>query len=479
MPMRFLRLMLVFGMIAGCSVGPKYAPPENAVGDEWQSHGDEESSGPAVAAWWSQFHDPLLDKYIGMAAGNNKDVARAEAAVLQARALRDIAASRLFPQISSDLSATKTYFSKNGPVIAGLPLGVQLPQIQNLFSILFDAAWEIDLFGKTRHAVESAEAHVESAVEQRNGTLITVLAEVARNYMELRRFQKEASLIEKNIRLLERAEQIVNGQLAAGLANQLNLENTSALLSGERAALPDAIANIYRSIYSLSLLTGRLPEELADELIVMQELPDPPDIVSVGLRSDLLRRRPDVRKAERDLAAATAAVGVAAASFYPTFSLLGGAGLQSLEIKDLFQSASKTWDYGGKVDIPVYEGGRLTGSLHAAEAGQTMAFSTYQQTVLAALKDAESALVAYSESAQAVRRHEETVGHLEKVECITRERFDKGLIGVIDWINSQIQLISAEETLLKNRCANLVDLVALYKALGGGWETGQNQPCSD
>ncbi|MBF8263079.1 MAG: oprM-A [Parachlamydiales bacterium] len=491
--MRPLRLIpLIMLAIAGCTVGPKYLPPDNTVGDAWHEKGNEESIEPTVTAWWSQFHDPLLNKYIEMAACNNKDLARAEAAILQARALRDIAASRLFPQITSDLSAVKTYFSKNGPVFAvspgggqgggissattGLPFQAQVPQVQNLYNALFDATWEIDLFGKTRRTVESAEARVESAIEQRNDTLVTVLAEVARNYMELRGFQKHAWYLEENIRLLEQTEQVVNDQLAAGLANQINCENTRALLSDARAALPDIIADIYRSIYTLSLLTGQMPEELVDELIVKQELPALPDIVAVGLRSDLLRRRPDVRKAERELAAATADVGVAVASFYPTFSLLGDAGLQSLQIKNLFQSASKTWAYGGDFNVPIYEGGKRVGNLHAFEAAQTMALSSYQQTVLAALQNTESALVAYSESLATRRRHEETVQHLEKVECITRERFEKGLIGVLDWINSQIQLISAEETLLKNQSASLIDLVALYKALGGGWEPQDQFP---
>ncbi len=479
-------------LLVGCTVGPKYEQPENVISDEWQKTDDGIVDDQPLTAWWSQFNDPLLNRYIEMAALNNKDLAQAEAAILQARAIRDVAASKLFPQITSDISAIKTYFSKNGPVFSatpgggsgggetnpgtGLPFSVQTPQVQNLYNALFDASWEIDLFGKNRRAVESAQAHVESTIEQRNDTLISILAEVARNYMELRSLQKDAGFIEENIQLIEQNAQIVRDQRQVGIANELDVQNIEAVLANAQAALPDIIAGIYRSIYTLSLLTGNLPETLVDELLPLAPLPQPPDIVAVGLRSDLLRRRPDVRQAERELAARTADVGVAVASFYPTFSLMGDAGLQSLQIKNLFQSASKTWAYGGDFNVPVYQGGKLVGNLHATEAAQTMALAQYQQTVLAALQDTESTLIAYSEDLVTANQQRQSVEKYQKIVDLTADRFEKGLINLINVIETKRQLIAANQILLKNDTASLIDLIALYKALGGGW---QSEPQTD
>ena len=476
--------------MSGCMVGPNYKNPENAINDKWQTDENVTDLKP-ITAWWSEFKDPQLDKIIENAALNNKDIAHAEAMILQARAMRDVVASKLFPQVTTDISAIKTYFSKNGPVFSttpgggagggitspttGLPFSVQIPQIQNLYTALFDASWELDFFGKTRRAVEGAQARIESAIEQRNDTLITVLAEVARNYIELRGFQKQVSYIEQNIHLLEQNQSIICDQFQVGLANQLDVENIEAQLASLRATLPDVIAEIYRSIYTLSMLTGNPPESLVDELLTSKELPAPPDIVAVGLRSDLLRRRPDVRHAERELAAATADIGVAVAAFYPTFSLLGDAGLQSLQIRNLFQSASKTWAYGGDFNVPIYEGGKLVGTYHATQAAQNMALASYQQTVLSALQDTESALISYSESLTTTYQRKESTQRYRKITDLSSDRYQTGLIGLIEYINSQRQLIAAEQSQLESDTFVLVDLIALYKALGGGWEPQETE----
>jgi outer membrane protein, multidrug efflux system len=493
--MKISRFIFLLVFLTGCSVGPKYQPPENVISDTWQNKDEAIVDDQPVVAWWSQFNDSLLDRYIEMAAHNNKDLAQAEAAILQARALRDVTASKFYPQITTDISAVKTYFSKNGPVysttpgggagggttnpVTGLPFSVQIPQVQNLYTPLFDATWEIDLFGKTRRAVESAVAHIESTIAQRNDTLISILAEVARTYMELRGFQQDASLIEENINLLEQNAQIVRDQRQAGLANELDLKNIEASLDNARSELPGVVAGIYRSIYTLALLTGNLPETLVDELLPPAPLPQAPDIVAVGLRSDLLRRRPDVRQAERDLAARTADVGVAVASFYPTFSLMGDAGLQSLHINNLFQSASKTWAYGADFNVPIFEGGKLVGNFHATQAAQTMAFSHYQQTVLAALQNTESALVAYAEDVKTADQHRQSVEKYQRMVDLTSDRFETGLIDRIHLIDMKRQLINASKILLKDDTTALIDLIALYKALGGGWQPQNEESVQD
>jgi multidrug efflux system outer membrane protein len=471
--------------LSGCAVGPNYKPPETVISDVWSADERMKSAAP-VQKWWQTLQDDLLNQYIELAISCNYDLQIAEANILQARALRQIAASKLFPQIGADLNGTKTYFSKNGPVFeigqaagnpsdtssatTGLPFTLQVPQIQNLFNALFDVSWEIDLFGKTRRAVEAAQAEYESAIEHKNDVLISLLAEVARNYIDLRSFQQRAQLLQKDIDLFEKHKEIVELSLEQGYANQLDLETIEAQLASARAALPDAHAEIYRAIYTLSILIGKPPETLVDDLLAERALPNPPAEIAVGLRSDLLRRRPDIRHAERKLAEATANIGIAIASFFPTVSLLAGGGFQSLVLPQLFEWGSRTWAYGADVSTPIFQGGRLVGHLHLAEAAQAMAAASYQQTVLSALQEAESSLKKYQEQMAATREYNENVLHNNYVMVLTKERHFKGLINLIELLNSEKQLVSAELTQLDSKTAELFSLISLYKSLGGGWE---------
>lgn len=489
--MHFIKVSLSFGIaliLGGCLVGPNYQPPENDVVDTWSSAetSDIVSSDAPLVQWWELFEDPLLNKYICMAAENNYDVLTATSNILQARALRQIAASSFFPQIGADVNATKTYFSKNGPIFAigpstgsvpgtvstttGLPFAAQIPQIQNLFNAIFDVSWEIDLFGKTRRTVEAADAVIGSTIEQRNDTLLSVMAEIALNYMELRGSQKRSKLIEENIDLLEKKSALVRKQFESGYVSRLDDENIQATLATERAKLPDIQAQIYRNIYTLSILTGAVPETLVEELLPPQPLPKVIETVAVGVRSDLLRRRPDVRKSERDLAAATANIGVAVASFFPTINLLGDGGFQSLMIKNLFTLGSRTWAIGGDINLPVFEGGRLSGNVKAKRAETAAVAYTYQQTVLNALEEAESAVVSYTQDLATSRELKMATDRYQDLVFLSKERNAKGLVNLLDLLDTERQLNEAEQSLLDSNITALLDLVSLYKALGGGWE---------
>lgn len=473
-------LALTALLLGSCMVGPRYKPPENNVPDQWQG---EVATEEPLTEWWEIFEDELLSRYIDMAASHNKEVLIAQANVLQARAVKMSVASSLFPQVSSDINATKTYFSKNGPVFAGssftagtssttgLPFDIQVPQIQNLYNFLFDASWEIDLFGKTRRNVQAAKANIESAIEMRNDMLISVLAEIARGYMEIRSNQCQLALTKRAVELWERKEQIVRGQLERGLANSLDLETVLAQLSTARAALPDIHAQIIQGIYALSILTGNLPETLVDEMLPVKPLPTPPAQIAVGLRSELLRRRPDIRSAERQLASATASVGAAVASFYPSFTMIGDFGLQSLQIRDLFQTASRTWSLGGNMNTPLFQGGLLVGNLRSARAVASAALLSYEQTVLSALKEAEGGLVAYADDLETSRHYNDATEKNRTLLFLSTERYERGLVNLIDLISAEQQLIKAELLSLSSQTTALVDLISLYKALGGGWQS--------
>lgn len=480
-----MRKIVPLIFLVGCAVGPNYKQPENNVSDTWATQSELSSETPLVE-WWTVFNDELLNKYITRAAEYNNDVLTAESTILQARAVRQMAASSFYPHLGADVNATKTYFSKNGPIFASSPSeGVlpgtvspltgltsfpQTPQIQNLFNALLDVSWEIDLFGKTRRTVEATSALIGRSIEQRNDTLISVMAEIARNYMELRSLQKRSQLVQENIHLLEQKELIVEKQLQAGYVSRLNYEYILAQLATERALLPDITAQIYRSIYALSVLTGDVPETLTEELLIPKDLPTVPDVIAVGLRSDLLRRRPDVRRAERELAAATATIGIAVASFFPTIKLLGDGGFQSLMVKNLFSAGSKTWALGGDLMMPLFEGGRLMGQLKAARAETAASAHKYQQTVLTALEETESSLMSFTQDLKTTHERADSTDKYRNLVHLSHERESKGLISLIDTLDTERELNSSEQALLDSNTTTLLDLVTLYKALGGGWE---------
>ncbi len=482
-----IKKILFLLLLAGCKVGPDYHSPEITASNTWNASDSLISQQAPLTDWWKVFNDSLLTKYMEMAAKNNENVLTAEANILQARGLRTVTASALFPQVSADINATKTYFSKNGPVFAigtasgntnatssavsGLPFTPQVPQIQNLFNALLDASWEIDLFGRTRRSVEAADAQIDTAIEQRNDILLSVLAELARNYMDIRSAQKQVHLIEKNIHLLEENAAIVQSQHTTGYVSDLNVQGIEADLASARSALPSYLAQIYRGIYAISILTGNLPETFVEELMPYAPLPTVPSSVAVGLRSDLLRRRPDVRRAERGLAAATANVGVAVASFYPSLVFTPDLGFQSLKVANLFQAASRTWAIGGNLDVPIFEGGQLVGNLRASRAAEQAAVHTYQQTVLSALQDAETSVKTYTSDIATMQQLSIATEKNRNLVDLTENRYTSGLVGKIDLLTQERQLITVEQNLLSSQTTALLDLIALYKALGGGWES--------
>lgn len=436
--------------------------------------------------WWENFHDPLLEKIIEKARVANNQLLSAEGKILEARAYRKIALAKLFPQIVADLNATKTFFSKNGPIFSigeatgdptdttssstGIPFTIQSPQKQNLYNALVDASWELDLFGKTRRSVEAANAQIEATVYEKNDLLISIFAEIAINYMELRSFQRHLALSEEKIALLEKKQELFQEGFCRGLFNKLELDKVEIELLNEKALLPSYIAAINRDIYAISVLTGDAPEALYEELIVYQDLPTLPEQLATGIRSDLLKRRPDIRKAERLLAQATANIGVAVASFFPSVSLLADGGLQSLLLGNLFQWSSRTWAYGGDINLPIFQGGKLVGNLRATKAKTIQATYNYQQTILTAFQEAESALITYTQSLSTLKEIKASFEKESDITFLTKERYAKGLVSLISFLDSQKNLFDSEERYIDKQTASLLDLISLYKSLGGGWE---------
>jgi len=473
------RWLLTLVFLTGCRVGPDYVPPESCVSDQWATQGGT-IEAPPMDYWWESFEDPLLNCLEEEAATYNYDLAAAESRILRARALVEVAAANYYPQVFFDANATKTYFSKNGPVFAiqgpgsnqttGLNTQNQLPQIpqkQNLFNTAFDATWEIDFFGLTARMVEAQVAAYQTIIEERNGLLLTLFAEVARNYMELRGAQAHIQLTQTQLNLLQQEVDFVSRRLQGGLGNQLDLRRSEAELRTLAAHIPSYHAQMYQNIYALSVLTGREPEALLNTLQIIDNLPTPIATVPMGLRSDLLRRRPDIREAEWNLAQANALVGVAIASFYPTITLSGLAGTQSLQLKDLFKSSSVTYSYGVDFNIPIYTGGYLEANLSANRAAFEVAYATYQQTVLNAVQEAESDLATWSQDSETVTFLQQAVDSHQQVVHLSEERFKQGLTSLKDHLDTQREMILNEQNLLTAQIQQLLDQISLFKALGG------------
>lgn len=467
--MRRCLLLMVLGMLSGCLVGPDYIPPSTSIPDEW--HAPSANLEYPECNWWQVFNEPLLNKYIVLASHYNYDLLQAEANIWQARAAVQVTASDLYPHVNGDLNALRNYFSKNGFIsILGTgqrPGSPRPPRALNLYNAIVDASWEIDLFGKTRRSIEASKATTESITEQRNALLLSIFAEVALNYIQIRSNQIQGKLIAENISLLEQDAAIIRARFETGYSNRLDVEQIEAELASAQAALPDLFAAIYRGIYALSILTGNLPETFLEELLPIQSLPQPPLDVAVGLRSDLLRRRPDVRGAERQLAAATANIGVAVASFFPSITLLGAGGVQSLHLSNLFESSSKAWALLGDINIPIFQGGKLIANLRASEAAAVGAVGFYQQTVLQAIEEAESALISYEQERLTEEKLKHATENYSHFAALTDERFKKGLVSLTDFLNAERQRISSELTLLQSDTSVLLDLISLYKALAG------------
>ena len=386
------RLMpsLVALLLSACAVGPDYTAPRTSVPSAYGelSKDGVARSGAPVAAWWTTFRDPTLDRLIERAVRGNPDLRSAQARVREARAQRGVVAADVYPTVDATGDASRTRASRN--------VGRGSGGTSNLFRAGFDAAWEIDVFGGVRREVEAADADVAASVEDRRDVLVSLLAEVARNYIDLRGAQRQASIARGNLAAQRETLQLTRTRLDAGLASDLDVARAEALVHTTAATIPTLDAEARQAMHALGVLLGQEPFSLATELAGEAALPGPPPEVPVGLPSDLVRRRPDVRRAERRLAAATARIGVATADLFPRFSLTGALGLASDGLGDLVKRGSRTSSIGGAVSWPILDFGRVESNVAVEDAREEQAVFAYQSAVLTSLREVEDALVAFA-----------------------------------------------------------------------------------
>jgi NodT family efflux transporter outer membrane factor (OMF) lipoprotein len=472
MSSRALPLLAV--LLAGCTVGPNYSRPAMSVPPAFaEPHSGTAVTDTDLASWWTGFGDPKLDELVNRAIAQNLDIESAAARIREARAQERVAGAAASPTIDAQGSVTRQRISEHAipaPPGSGGGGSFGLPGSEfTTWRVGFDASWEIDLFGKTRRSVEAAQARTGAAIWNLRDVQVSIAAEVASAYLRLRTLQQQIAIAEAEVERQQRAAQIVRARVRGGLVTGQDLEQQSSSVNAAIAAIPPLKAEANAQIHKIGVLTGNSPEALIADLSPGGTSSPAPPQVPAGLPSDLLRRRPDVRAAERNLAAATADIGVATADLYPRFSLSAAPALVSTALATLLQWGSRSFTAGASVDWPIFNGGRTRANIHVTNAREEQALVAYRKTILTALQDVEDALTAVDNERRQQASLEQALGNASRAEEIVRSRYRGGLVTYSDVLQAQANRISLENQVAETKGALARHTVALYKALGGGW----------
>lgn len=469
--MKFLRICMVLSLVlaAGCAVGPDYKPVKPALAPAWT---EKPASAPLSAArteidrkWWTNFDDPTLNDLVDKALVDNLDVKIALARLKEARAERlGIIAGEL-PDVTANGSAERTKNSSN----TFSPNGAKP---FNAFNAGFDASWEADIFGG-RRAIEAANATLQATEESAHDVTVSLLGDVASNYIAVRNYQNQIAVAEQNLAAQRDTFELTKSRRQAGLVSSIDVAQAAALVHSTESDIPTLRTSMRQSLHSLEILLNKQPGALEALITQVQPVPVSAKEIIAGAPADLLRNRPDIREAERTLAAATATQGVAIAEMYPKISLASMFGLGSSMTSNLLTAGSKTWSLGAGVILPIFDFGRIRADINVADARQEQAFLNYQKTVLNALKEVENALVGYYQEKDRMDSVDKTVRSQTIATRLITERYSKGLISFLDVLVAERSLYTAQIAQAQSRASLSTDLIILYKALGGGW---QNMP---
>jgi len=483
-----VRLSLVISALAltGCTVGPNYRPPQAQVPDAWAETADNVAAGEGtVVSWWTLFDDPQLNELVSRAVRSNQNLKLAQARIRQAQAQRMVAAAAGLPSLNA--TGSYTQYSRSGSAFGGAFSGgtgggtgglspTAFGSGGDLYEAGVDGNWNLDVFGGVRRSVEAANANIGAAQEDLRDTLVTLLGQVATNYFTIRGNQRRIAVALDNIRTQEETVKLAQGRLEAGLGSRLEVAQAETLLATTESQLPALEISVRQAIHQIGVLIGSEPESLLAELSEPRLLVRPPVEVPVGLPSDLLRRRPDIRRAERQLAAATAQIGVAVADLFPKLSLTGGYGYQSTQASSLVTPGSQYWSWGPGLTLPLFSGGQIRGNIRVQTAIQEQALATYENTVLIALQSVEDAITAYTQTEAARASLTRAVDASREATKISQDLYQKGLVDFLNVLQSETSLYQAQDRLMQNEQQTLTSLVALFQALGGGWEIFAAKP---
>ncbi len=458
-------------LLNGCAVGPNYHPPQTEVTAGF-ANGQQSaiSTNQPALAWWRGFNDPELDRLIERAVVTNHDLRIATARVREARALRSQAVLSALPIIQGDASYNKSLSSMDS--IPFFPVPRAGRELQ-LYNVGFDAAWELDFFGGVRRAIEASAADLAATVESRRDVLVSLVAEVARNYFDLRGAQRQLAVAGQNAGNQRETLALTEAKLRAGTAAQLDVARASSQLNATLAGIPPLEAAVKHSIHRLSVLVGQEPTALDAELSPPAPLPPLPPLVNIGTPAQLLRRRPDIRAAERSLAAATALIGVQTADLFPRVNFIGNLGLSAGEVSRLGLSGADTYSFGPQIQWAALDLGRVRARIQAAHAQADAQLAAYERTVLTALEETENALVDFGR--EQARRDYLAASARAAEDAVTQvtQRYQSGIGDFLAVLDAERTQLSLEDQLAQSQTRTATSLVAVYKALGGGWEGEQ------
>jgi multidrug efflux system outer membrane protein len=485
---RLTLLVLTTLGLGACKVGPNFIAPHEAVPDNYSGIAPApETPGPSISSepasesfWWNQFHDADLDRIEERAGADNLDLKAAYLRLVEARLQVQSARAQGLPNLNGKASYTREQLGLAGIVKSkGLANGSTSPATQalitsleqpvNIYQLGFDASWELDLFGKVRRSVEAAEAESTGAAESSNDLRISLQSEVAQTYLELRTAQSLRRLTLDLIGAQNDVADLTRNRQQHGLASESDSASAQAQLSTLRSQLPPYEQTIAASKHALAILCGQTPEALDAEFASPVELPALPAAVPVGVPSTLARRRPDIRSSEAALHAATAEVGVAVASMFPDISLNGTLGLRNVSTRYLFDWDSKFYTFGPNVSVPIFHGGALVANVRLSRARAAEATLNYRKTVLTALGEVEDGLTSLQEDARRTASIRDALTANQRALELSLASYRHGLNSYIAVLTVQLQEMQTREQLVQAQLTQSVDLIKLYKALGGGW----------
>jgi multidrug efflux system outer membrane protein len=459
-------LALIFGSLwlVSCAVGPNYVKPEVPTSGKFEALSSPTFSDEGTAAqFWKQFNDPTLDKLVAESLDANHDLRIALARFTEARAARGESKFDLGPTITASGGYTQ---QRPDPVSRAALPGGDL----KLYDAGFDAVWELDFFGGIRRNIQARTADAQSAEANLRNAQVVVLAEVARTYFELRGEQSQLDVARRNVQNQQTTLNLVSARLDAGRGTELDTSRAQAQLSATLATIGPLEAAVARSIHRLSVLTGREPTALTSTLSTAAELPSLPQVIAVGNPADLLRRRPDILASERTLAADTARVGVAVADLFPKVTFTGSVGYAATSSGALGDSGTGTRLIAPGISWAAFDIGRVRARIAGARARTDESLAVYEQTVLRALEETEDALVTHARSRERLEHIADSARASNTAARLARARFDGGIIDFLEVLDAERTQLEAEDALAQTRTDTATTLIAVYKALGGGWQ---------
>ena len=458
---------LAWVTIVGCTVGPDYEPPEPQLPDAWhQELVKGLASGNAdLKSWWTALNDPVLTGLLERATPGNLDLQVALERIEESRALLGATRGVKYPLIDATGAAQRSRLSEStNPVI---PPG--LDRTDNFFSVGMAATWELDVFGRIRRLVESAEASHEATVEAYRDLLVLLYADVAATYVDVRSLQERVRFAQLNAELQQETMELTQVRFDTDIGSELDVRQAELNLSNTQAGIPALQQQLQQAIHRLGVLVGELPSSLIDELSAAQPIPAVPDSVTVGVPAELLRQRPDVRRAERLLASQTALIGVATAELFPRFTLNGTLALEASQLQPLFNGSSHSWSFGPAVRWNIFSAGRIRNKIRAEDSRARQALLAYEQTVLLALEEVENSMVAYVREIERGEALERSVTAASRSVELVDVLYRTGLTDFNNVLDTQRFLTDQQDRLADSRGQVVKNVIAIYRSFGGGW----------